>query len=81
MDWLVSQRFSSRNAPMEAVQDTRFKLERSGVELKSEARMAVFCGPSRYMGDAPFLVFLRRRDARVPFFAVWVETAELLLRA
>jgi hypothetical protein len=62
----------------EAAEVIRFKLDKGGMELKAEAKMRVKPMPTRYLVDRPFLVYAKRRDAGRPYFAAWVENAELL---
>ena len=64
-----------------ALQDIRFRLDRSGAELESEAGMPVGSTARRFHFSRPFLVYLKRRDAERPFFAIWVDNAELLSKA
>jgi hypothetical protein len=61
-----------------ALQTIRFRLDRSGAELASEA--ASFCTPvpSLYVFDHPFVIYVKKRSGTVPFFAVYVDNAELL---
>ena len=61
-----------------AQQDIMFRLDRSGAELRSEAKMA--CKPMAiyYITDRPFLVYMKKRGADVPYFAMWVANSELL---
>jgi hypothetical protein len=59
-------------------QDTEFRLDRSGVQLKSEATVYTIGLASDYIFDGPFLILIRDRDSRRPLFVMWVETAELL---
>ena len=80
MNWQVTQGFTARGGLAQAVQDTRFRLDRRGAELRSEAKMYVLAGGGAYVGDGPFLVYITRRGASVPFLAVWIETSELLER-
>jgi hypothetical protein len=61
-----------------AMQDIQFCLDRGGVELASEAKIHVKPFPSFYLADRPFLVYVKKRGADRPFFAMWVENAELL---
>jgi hypothetical protein len=69
-----------------AVQNIRFQMNEEGVKLDSEA---VIIAPvsalpppsSRIMiFDEPFLVMLKRVEATVPYFTLWVENPELLVR-
>lgn len=66
-----------------AVQDIRFRLDERGAILKSEGAMAAKCGgpsqPREFIFDKPFLVLLERRGAERPYFALWVDNAELLV--
>ena len=61
-----------------ALQDIRFRLDRSGAELESEAGIPVAAMASCFHFTRPFLVYLKRRGAERPFFAMWVDNAELL---
>jgi hypothetical protein len=71
---------------LSAVQDTRFEMNEKGVELKSEAQMSFSCGMSlppppehRLIFNKPFLVMMARTEAKGPYFALWVDNAELLV--
>ncbi len=61
-----------------AVQAIYFKLDRSGAELESEAKLAAASISSHYVFDRPFLVILKRRGAAHPFFVLWVAGAGIL---
>jgi hypothetical protein len=61
-----------------AQKEIDFRLDRSGAELKSEAHIVVPCGPTRYVFDRPFLLYMKKRGADMPYFVMWVENAELL---
>jgi len=61
-----------------AVQSIQFVLNRGGAELGSEAKVLVMPIPRHFIVDGPFLVVLRRRGDRKPFFALWVENPEVL---
>ncbi len=63
-----------------AQQDIQFRLDRSGAELKSEAALGSESDPARYVFDRPFLIYMKKRGAKAPFFVLWVENAELLRR-
>ena len=60
-------------------QDIRFKLDRKGAVLSSEASMHTVSGPSAFIFDQPFLVFIRKRDCDRPFFVMWVDNADYLV--
>jgi hypothetical protein len=61
-----------------ASQSIQFVLNRSGAELGSEAKMYVMPIPRHFIVDGPFLVVLRKRGGREPFFALWVDNPEVL---
>jgi len=64
-----------------ALQAIRFRLDEHGAILKSEATMVKGMAesePRQLIFDKPFLILLERRDARRPYFALWVDNTELL---
>ena len=68
-----------------ALQAIRFRLDRSGAELRSEALLPAAPGvkpeptrPRRLVFDRPFLVYLKMRSGGRPFFAAWIDGPELL---
>jgi hypothetical protein len=66
-----------------ADQTIQFKLDRYGVILKSDSRIMIILGlfcPRYFVFDKPFLIYLKKRDARNPFFVMWVDNAELLTK-
>jgi hypothetical protein len=64
-----------------ACQTIDFKLDRGGAELKSEARMELTKGGTgSFSLDRPFLLYLKKRDAKYPFFVMWVDNSELLCK-
>lgn len=66
----------------EALQWIRFRLNEKGALLKSEARLRGMMGmPRRHVFDQPFLLYLKRKDAKYPYFAMWVDNDELMLKA
>jgi len=61
-----------------AAQSIRFRLDETGAVLKSEAVAAG--GEARsFRFDGPFLILLERKDAKNPYFALWVANAELMV--
>ena len=62
----------------EATQVIQFKLDRSGAELKSESKILILPIPMHYVFDKPFLVYMKTRGAKQPFFVMWVDNTELL---
>ena len=61
-----------------AIQTIDFRLDRSGVELESEAKLVCEPVPVNYIVNRPFLLCVKKRDADHPFFVMWVDNAELL---
>ena len=62
-----------------AAQTIRFRLDERGAVLKSEAIMCFGLTSRNLVFDKPFLILLKRRDAKRPYFALWVGNAELLV--
>lgn len=67
---------------MTALQSISFTLNRSGVSLKSIALLPARekGEQQRFIFDHPYLLLLRQRGHSHPFFAMWVENAELLTK-
>lgn len=62
-----------------ALQDIQFRLDRSGAELSSEAHQYwASAGLGHYICDRPFLLYIKQRGSKIPFFVMWVDNAELL---
>jgi hypothetical protein len=61
-----------------AMEEIRFSLDRGGVELEAQAKHHVRPVPNYYLANRPFLVYVKKRGAERPFFALWVENGELL---
>jgi hypothetical protein len=56
-----------------------FKLDRFGAEVKSGAGIGVLgIVKGSYVFDRPFLVVMKKRGNKNPFFAMWIDNAELL---
>jgi serine protease inhibitor len=71
-----------------ALQNIRFQMDEKGVRLQSEAHMSFGCSapynprPKHEMiFDKPFLIMMMRKDATLPYFALWVANPELLVKA
>jgi len=70
----------------EAMQMIDFSLSRTGVILKSEARIGATSGrrrqieePRKLHFDRPFLIYVQKREAGTsPFFVMWVDNTELM---
>jgi len=70
-DWFIS----------DAVQWIRFKMDEKGVVLKSEAKIEMVTGMAQsFRFSPPFLVYLRNKDGKFPYFAMWVDNAELMAK-
>lgn len=89
--WFVSHRFSEIEGKrfgsgklkgqklVLARQDTLFRLNRKGARLKSSSSTdATTAVPTDYFLDRPFLIYMKKRGAALPYFAMWVDNAELL---
>ena len=88
--WEISHRYSElegkhfRNPDLKgqrldiAQQDILFRLDRSGAELKSESKVVCLPVPTHFVLDRPFLICMRKRDSAMPYFAMWVDNADLL---
>jgi hypothetical protein len=63
-----------------ATQQIRFKLDERGAVLKSEAIIAVMGSSPELVFNQPFLVLLQYGDNDMPYFAAWIDNAELLVR-
>jgi len=85
--WLANPRWTGYFI-FEARQMIDFALSRTGVILKSEARVAVATGafdspriedPRYLYFDRPFLIYVKKRGPDYyPFFVMWVDNAELM---
>ncbi len=69
-----------------AAQHVVFDLSEKGAELRSEAHLGMGCSAPqepvrahKMIFDKPFLVLMQRRDAKVPFFALWVDNPEVMV--
>jgi len=63
-----------------ARQDIRFRLSEKGAMLKSEARMVATGMPKWLVFDQPFLLYLKEKHSQHPYFAIWVEHPEILVK-
>jgi hypothetical protein len=89
MFWKIDHRFDeligkivpNAKPPMpilEAKQSIKFKLDRCGAVLESEATFGVLAAPRHFIFNRPFLLYMKKRDRDQPFFVMWVDNAELL---
>ena len=63
-----------------ATQWIRFRLNERGAYLKSEARLVVIGAPWSVVFNRPFLIYLKQKGARYPYFAMWVGNTELMVK-
>ena len=68
-----------------AMQLIRFKLNEKGAILKSEAMFDITMGVSfeepiirNFIFDQPFLILLKEKQAKYPYFAMWVANPDLM---
>jgi hypothetical protein len=72
-----------------ALQNIRYQFDEKGVRLRSESHLAFGCSKSPsaprpehvMVFDKPFLILLQNTEANVPYFACWVGSPELLVKA
>jgi hypothetical protein len=63
-----------------AIQAIDFRLDRSGVELEAKSHAVFSAIQPAFVLDHPFLIVVKKRGAEHPFFAMWVDNAELLCK-
>jgi len=89
MSWLIGHRFKELSGKivtdigepiLEAFQMIEFRLDRAGATVRSESYMATISIPIHFSLDHPFLLYMQKRGAEHPFFVMWVDNAELLVR-
>jgi hypothetical protein len=86
-DELNNRAISSNKAPINgsviafALQSIRFRLDETGAVLKSSSMIATPYVPRKFIFDNPFLVLLRKKGAKRPYFAMWVANIELLVES
>ena len=76
---VVAQGAGAGNRVIQAEQTVRFTLDEHGAVLRSEAAGSIFGAPPKLIFDRPFLLMLKRTGAKMPYFAVWIDNAELLV--
>jgi hypothetical protein len=69
----------------EARQDLKFRLDECGATTKSEATLVLKKGPPPEFKllrfNNPFLLYIKKKDAKYPYFAIWVENTELMVKS
>jgi hypothetical protein len=64
----------------DAVQVIEFKLDRRSASLTGVGFAKFALGPRTFMFNGPFLLYMKKRGAKHPFFVMWVDNAELLIK-
>ena len=75
---------------IKAWQRTAFILDESGAEIESEAEIEYVTEeieedyekpkPKKMIFDKPFLILLKRTDAKNPYFGLWTTNSELMIK-
>ena len=76
--WLISK----------AIQDTRFKLDEKGAVLKSRALFMAKeeapppgnAKPRMFIFDKPYLIYIKQKIGKYPYFVLWINNPELMLK-
>jgi len=55
-----------------------FKLDEKGAMVKSTSMMAAAAIPKQLIYDRPFLIYLKDKNAKWPYFVMWVDNPELM---
>lgn len=61
-----------------ATQTIMFKLDEKGAKVKSTSMIAFAPIPKYLIFDRPFLIYLKEKNAKWPYFAMWVDNPELM---
>ncbi len=70
-----------QSAPLvTALQVIDLTMDSSATKLESQAKAAVTAVAKHCRLEGPYLLYLKKRNAEHPFFAMWVANAELCLR-
>ncbi|MGD2094509.1 MAG: hypothetical protein PVH77_05830, partial [Phycisphaerales bacterium] len=80
-DELLGKTISNANPSMPIIgakQSIKFKLDRCGAILESEATIKAAAIPRYFKFDRPFLIIMKKRGNEQPFFVMWVDNTELL---
>ncbi len=66
-----------------ALQNTKFKLNEKGAVLESEAKILLkeSCVEEtrKFIFDKPFLIMLKEKEAKYPYFVMWSDNTELMI--
>ncbi|MFC4738595.1 serpin family protein [Flavobacterium ponti] len=81
--------FDSQYTIESIIQRTAFILDESGAEIESEVEVAVEAAeeiieekpkPKQLIFDKPFLILLKRKDSKNPYFGLWTVNSELMIK-
>jgi hypothetical protein len=64
----------------EAVELIEFKLDRRSASLSGVGLAKMALGPRTLLFYRPFFLYMKKRGAKHPFFVMWVDNAELLIK-
>ena len=64
----------------QAIQIMELKLDRQGVKISSESMGLTKKAGHDFVFNKPFLIYMKKRGAKHPFFVMWVDNAELLIK-
>jgi hypothetical protein len=73
-----------------AEQQIKFRLDETGAVLRSRVHLfgalkeeapAPAAEPRKFVFDKPFLICLKQKKGRLPYFFMWVNNPELMLRS
>ena len=92
MNWKIDHRFSDlERVPLQndsakglyidqAFQTIRFRLDKGGADLKSDAGIRAKSESRMYHFDRPYLLYMKKRGSNEPFLVMWVDNAELMIK-
>ncbi len=91
MHWRIDHHFKELEGPLlnstlqgtgiaDAVQVIEFKLDRKSSSLSGVGLAKMALGPRTFLFYRPFLIYMKKRGAKHPFFVMWVDNAELLIK-
>ncbi len=92
MHWRIEHRFKEiEGKPLlnpsmrgtwidQAIQIIELKLDRQGAAISSESREITHKGGHDFAFNHPFLLYIKKRGAKHPFFVMWVDNPELLIK-
>lgn len=64
-----------------AIQTILFRLDEKGAVLRSSGTIRMTLGRKiSLIFDGPFLMYLKEKDGRYPYFAMWVDNSELMIK-